>query len=147
MSIYKYGFNTLLLHFIGRAYQGQDIVLKTIIEYTCFKVLWPLHNRLSFLQSRQSNFDKCKVRFCSHHSKNQSFTHWKLKNLMVQNDVDVRRIIFKCLRLRQFRVMQCRPITQGLSFVSKWKFHHCKKLFHHDDCLSCKLFLLLSTLG
>jgi len=35
--------------FLGLALVGMDIVLKTVIEYSSFKVFCPLHSSLSFL--------------------------------------------------------------------------------------------------
>jgi hypothetical protein len=41
---------------------SKNVVLKTIIKYSNFKVLWPLYsNTLFFWQFHESNFDKCDV--------------------------------------------------------------------------------------
>jgi hypothetical protein len=47
---------------------GKNVVLKTVIKYSNFMVLWPLYsNTLFFLQCHESIFDKCNVRFYTHH--------------------------------------------------------------------------------
>jgi hypothetical protein len=50
--------------FVGLVLLGRDFLTRTIVEETRFNVLWPLCYRDSFLQSDESDFDKCKVRFC-----------------------------------------------------------------------------------
>ncbi len=38
ITIYRQGFSTFLVHFVGLAYQGKDIVVfRFIIEYSSFK--------------------------------------------------------------------------------------------------------------
>ncbi len=60
-------FGPLYSLFVGPAYQGRDFVSRIIIEYECFKQFGPyIVVGCPFFQSHESNFDKCKVRFCTH---------------------------------------------------------------------------------
>ncbi len=41
MAIYKQDSNTLLVHFVGLAYEGNDIVFRFIIEYSSLRDFGP----------------------------------------------------------------------------------------------------------
>jgi len=70
-------FGPLYSLFVGPAYQGRDFVSRIIIEYECFKQFGPnIVAGCPFFQSHESNFDKCKVRFCTHNL-NENAYHFK----------------------------------------------------------------------
>jgi hypothetical protein len=72
MTLYLYSthftcFGPLYFLCVGPAYQGRDFVSRIIIEYECFKHFGPyIVVGCPFFQSHESNFDKSKMRFCTH---------------------------------------------------------------------------------
>jgi hypothetical protein len=61
---------------------NKNVVLRTIIKYSNFKVLWPLYSTtLFFLQFHESNFDKCNVRI---------YTHCLNENMLFIFNIDIR---------------------------------------------------------